>query len=153
MDRPGAVTYYRPAGPRQGVKWTDNLGRSGQVAYLGQFHAQDYYYPLWLEEESHTYYGTGLRQNTTQTPGGDWSNNSFEWGYVDNAGSDNLESSSKTGKTWFKISNAMTPDGQPAGLRYIDFIKVQSAINGSAGGLGELSTEVAGMAVDENLDR
>lgn len=148
-----AVTYYRPAGPRQGVKWTDNLGRSGQVAYLGQFHAQDYYYPLWLEEESHTYYGTGLRQNTTQTPGGDWSNNSFEWGYVDNAGSDNLESSSKTGKTWFKISNAMTPDGQPAGLRYIDFIKVQSAINGSAGGLGELSTEVAGMAVDENLDR
>lgn len=40
-----AVTYYRPAGPRQGVKWTDNLGRSGQVAYLGQFHAQDYYYP------------------------------------------------------------------------------------------------------------
>jgi hypothetical protein len=73
-----AVTYYRPAGPRQGVKWTDNLGRSGQVAYLGQFHAQDYYYPLWLEEESHTYYGTGLRQNTTQTPGGDWSNNSFE---------------------------------------------------------------------------
>lgn len=63
-----AVTYYRPAGPRQGVKWTDNLGRSGQVAYLGQFHAQDYYYPLWLEEESHTYYGTGLRQNTTQTP-------------------------------------------------------------------------------------
>lgn len=148
-----AVTYYRPAGPRQGVKWTDNLGRSGQVAYLGQFHAQDYYYPLWLEEESHTYYGTGLRQNTTQTPGGDWSNNSFEWGYVDNAGSDNLESSSKTGKTWFKISNAMTPDGQPAGLRYIDFIKVQSAINGSAGGLGELSTEVAGMAIDENLNR
>ena len=73
--------------------------------------------------------------------------------YVDNAGSDNLESSSKTGKTWFKISNAMTPDGQPAGLRYIDFIKVQSAINGSAGGLGELSTEVAGMAVDENLNR
>ena len=44
----------------------------------------------------------------------------------------------------------MTPDGQPAGLRYIDFIKVQSAING---GLGELSTEVAGMAVDENLNR
>ena len=107
-------------------------GPERAVAYLGQFHAQDYYYPLWLEEESHTYYGTGLRQNTTQTPGGDWSNNSFEWGYVDNAGSDNLESSSKTGKTWFKISNAMTPDGQPAGLRYIDFIKVQSAINGSA---------------------
>ena len=40
-----------------------------------------------------------------------------------------------------------------AGLRYIDFIKVQSAINGSAGGLGELSTEVAGMAIDENLNR
>ncbi len=36
------------------------------------------------------------------------------------------ESSSKTGKTWFKISNAMTPDGQPAGLRYIDFIKCRA---------------------------
>lgn len=148
-----AVTYYRPAGPRQGVKWTDNLDGSGQVAYLGQFHPQDSYYPLWLEEEAYTYYGTGLRQNSTQAPNGDWANNPFEWGYVDNIGSDNPNPATKSGKTLFKISNAMTLDGKPAGLRYIDFIKVQSAINGSSGGLGELSTEVTGMAVDENLNR
>ena len=145
-----AVTYYRPGGPRQGVKWTDNLNRNGQVAYLEQFHPQDYYYPLWLEEESHTYYGTGLRQNTTQDPGGDWSNNSFEWGYVDNAGSDNLDSSGKTGKTYFKIANAVNADGSAANLKYIDFIKVQTGISQNSGPLGEVSTEVFAFE-DENL--
>ena len=145
-----AVTYYKPSGRRQSVKWTDNLGKSGSVAYLEQYHPQDYYYPLWLEEESYTYYGTGLRQNTTHED--IWVNHAYEWGYVDNMGSDNLDYPEKTCKTYFKISNAITLDGQPADLRYIDFIKVQGAVNGSAGGLGENSCEVVGMAIDENLN-
>lgn len=146
-----ALTYYKPSARRQAVKWTDNMGKSGSVAYLEQFHPQDYYYPLWLEDESYTYYGTCLRQNTSKDPDGNWSNNSFAWGYVDNVGSDNLDYPAKTCKTYFKIENAITLDGKPANLRYIDFVKVQTGINGGAGALGENSTEVVGMAYDENL--
>ncbi len=46
----------------------------------------------------------------------------------------------------------MTLDGKPAELRYIDFVKVQSAVNGSAGILGEVSTEVVGV-FDETAGR
>ena len=44
----------------------------------------------------------------------------------------------------------MNRDGSPADLQYIDFVKVQSAINYVAGGLGEISTEVFGFE-DENM--
>lgn len=145
-----AVTYYKPSAPRQSVRWTDNLGGRGTVNYLAQFHSQDYYYPLWLQRESQTYYGTRLAQNTTQ--GDMWSNDPYEWGYADNTGSDNLTAERKDGKTYFRISNAMTLDGRPADLRYIDFVKVQSAVNGSAGVLGEVSTEVVGI-FDESAGR
>ena len=145
-----AVTYYKPSAAGQSVRWTDNIGGRGTVNYLAQFHPQDYYYPMWLPLESHTYYGTRLAQNTTQ--GEMWSNDPYEWGYADNIGSDNLTAERKDGKTYFKISNAMTLDGKPADLRYIDFVKVQSAVNGNAGVLGEVSTEVTGI-FDESASR
>ena len=56
----------------------------------------------------------------------------------------------KAMKCYFKISNAVNLDGSPADLQYIDFVKVQSAINHVAGGLGEISTEVMGFE-DENM--
>ena len=36
----------------------------------------------------------------------------------------------------------MTFDGKPAGLAYIDFVKVQVGVNASSGWLGEISTEI-----------
>ena len=53
-----SVTYYRPTEPQQPVKWTDSEGNSGEVDYLKAFHRQDYYYPLWIEEDSYTLTGT-----------------------------------------------------------------------------------------------
>ena len=44
------------------------------------------------------------------------------------------------------VPGAITPDGKPANLKYIDFIKVHTALNVSAGALGENSTEVFGYA-------
>lgn len=41
-----AVTYYRPAGRGMDVQWTDSEGRSGTVEYRGEFHDQDFYYPV-----------------------------------------------------------------------------------------------------------
>ena len=38
-----SVTYYRPSGVKMPVQWVDNLGNSGEIDYLAQFHRQDYY--------------------------------------------------------------------------------------------------------------
>lgn len=54
------VTYYRPTEPGQPVKWTDNKGGEGEVDYLKNFHDQEYYYPLWIEEDAYTLSGTKL---------------------------------------------------------------------------------------------
>jgi hypothetical protein len=42
----------------------------------------------------------------------------------------------------FKISNAIDKDGKPADLDFIDFVKVQSAVQSKSGWLGEVSCEV-----------
>ena len=55
-------------------------------------------------------------------------------------------------KVYFKISNAVDKNGQPADLKYIDFIRVQTGVNAKAGWLGENSTEVFGFT-DENINQ
>ena len=52
-------------------------------------------------------------------------------------------------KNYFRISDAVNPDGSAANLSHIDFIKVQTGVNAKAGWLGENSTEVFGFT-DEN---
>lgn len=132
-----AVTYYKPTGAKQSVRWTDNQGNAGTVDWIG-LHPHDYYYPAWVTETSYTLRGTCLGQNTSFDPSTGWYHNgSFDWGYADNKGSDHISNA-----THAKIGNAVHPDGTPADLQYIDFIKVQTGINGKASGLGEVSTEV-----------
>ena len=44
------------------------------------------------------------------------------------------------------ISNAVDADGNPANLRQIDFVKIQTGVNCKAGNnVGEISTEVCGV--------
>ncbi len=140
-----AVTYYRPAG-FSNTPWTDNKGNSGQIDRLGNFHPQEFYYPLWIEADSYTLYGTCLKARTEQSPAtGFWSNNPFGWGYADNIGDDmpdkNNPGAAAIGN-FFKISDAVNIDGTSANLTHIDFIKVQTGVNVKAGWLGENSTEV-----------
>lgn len=139
-------TYSRPAGPKMDVTWIDSEGKTGKIAYLGQFHSQDFYYPLWVSAESYTLYGTRLPANNTVDPvTGYWANNAFPWGYADNIGSDCLGGDAVTGSgqmNGFKISNAMYPDGTPITLSHIDFIKVQTGVNAQSGAIGENSCEV-----------
>ena len=54
------------------------------------------------------------------------------------------------GYNHFRISDAVTFDGQSANLQYIDFVKVQTGLNTKSGWLGEVSTEVMGV-IDFNL--
>ena len=142
-----AVTYYRPKAPGMPVLWTDNQGQSGSVDYLKQFHKQDFYYPNWVEEDSYTLYGTCLKSRTKETSPGYWHNGNFDWGYADNfspidrlTGDDNYNAAPNGNHV--KISDAVTHDGKPANLKYIDFVKVQTGVNAKAGWLGENSTEV-----------
>lgn len=141
-----SVTYFRPEAPGKPVEWTDSEGNSGSIDYLAAFHRQDYYYPAWIDRDSYTLTGTCLSsRNYLDEESGFWNNNPYPWGYADNVGSDNLGGDAVSGqaqRTGFKISNAVTDDGRPAGLKYIDFIKVQTAVQAKSGWLGEVSTEV-----------
>ncbi len=135
-----AVTYYRPKSPKSNVAWTDNKGNSGEVDYLGDYHRQDYYYPAWVESDTYTLRGTCLKSRSYDKSGNGtyWVNPAFDWGYSDNFSATDLDKK----ENLFKISNAVTFDGREANLKYIDFVKVQCAINFKCGWIGEVSTEV-----------
>ena len=154
-----AVTYYRPTGAGMPVQWSDNLGNSGQVDYLKQFHRQEYYYPLWIDADSYTLTGTCLEARNYDASGNGsyWVNAEYDWGYVDNyspvdrlTDKDNVEG--EINVNHFKISNAIDVDGEPIVLEFIDFVKVQCAVNAKSGWLGELSTEVCGF-FDYNMKK
>ena len=154
-----SVTYYRPSGTMMPVQWIDNLGNSGEIDYLTQFHRQDYYYPLWIEEDSYTLRGTCLapRNYDASGNGSYWVNDKYDWGYVDNYSpidrlTDEENAEGGINVNHFKISNAIDCDGEPIELDYIDFVKVQCAVNAKSGWLGELSTEVCGF-YDYNLKK
>ena len=130
-----SVTYYRPEAPRQNVRWSDSEGASGTIDYLEAYHSQDYYYPGWIAEDQYTLTGTRLKAHNYDASGNGslWINPDYDWGYADNFGSN-----------CFRISDAVLPDGTPVDLKYIDFIKVQTALNAKSGWIGENSTEVLG---------
>lgn len=138
------VKYTRPEEKDQPTPWEDSNGETGFVNWMGNYHDQPFYYPNWVSENSYTLYGSRLPVYASQNPvTGVWTNDPFEWGYVDNLGSDFIEDGYKTR---FMISNAVTEDNEPADLTSILFIKVQTAINGEAGWIGENSTEVTGFS-------
>jgi hypothetical protein len=147
-----AVTYYRPSGIGMPVQWTDNYGNNGEIDYLAQYHDQDYYYPLWIGDDSYTLKGTRLEaRNYDQSGNGTyWVQPHYDWGYVDNFSPTDFNSSDKA--NFFKISNAIDFEGNPVNLSHIDFVKVQCAVNAKSGWLGELSTEVCGF-YDKSLKR
>ena len=128
-----AVTYQRPAAPQSPVKWTDCFGAVGEIDYMAAFHKQDYYYPSWIEEDEYTLRGTLVAARTERDQSGQWINRPLDYGYADNTGSnDNV----------FRLSDAMFADLSSISLEYVDFIKVQTGVNGKCGSLGELSTEI-----------
>ena len=130
-----SVTYYKPDGPGQDVRWSDSEGQEGTIDYMAAYHKQDSYYPLWITAEQYTLTGTRLKANNYDQSGNGtmWINPDYDWGYADNFGDER-----------FRIGDAMDAEGKAVNLKYIDFIKVQTALNAKSGWLGELSTEVLG---------
>lgn len=135
------VTYYRPTGDGEAVRWTDNQDGEGTVDYIAVSHKQPSYYPAWVIADTYTLSGTRLESRTDHdTVNRVWNNWAFDWGYADNMGSDRLEGEGQ--RNGFAIRNAVNADFQPVGLDYIDFVKVQTGVNSKAKPLGEVSTEV-----------
>lgn len=134
------VTYYRPTSSGMPVAWSDNKGGSGTIDYLASFHNQPSYYPTWITEDSYTLRGTRLEARNYDKSGNGsmWIQPAYDWGYVDNYS----ERDCVDAENSFDISNAIDILGKPIQLEYIDFVKVQSAVQAKSGWLGELSTEV-----------
>ena len=140
-----AVTYYRPSGEQMSVQWTDNQGNSGEIDYLKTFHNQDFYYPNWINKNSYTLRGTRLeaRNYDKSGNGSNWILPEYEWGYADNFSSTDCTLTNNKANR-FDISNAIDANGNSVELDFIDFVKVQTAVNTKSGWLGEVSTEVLG---------
>lgn len=144
------VTYTRPEGKKQPVPWVDGDGKTGTVKHIS-YAAQDYMYPIWIEENTITFTGTKLKNNVIKKQF--YELPAYAWGYIDNW--PNNEPIEKTG---FKLDWAKDKDGNSVKLYTVDFIKVHSAMLQEAGWLGETSTEFSGMedlhpdAVSEIID-
>lgn len=140
------VTYFRPEA-KGNTRWEDSNGKTGYINWTGNYHSQEYYYPNWVSEDSYTLNGSRLPQQTFRDPeSGEWTNYPFDWGYADNLGIDFLDNGFMNR---FKISDAIDENNNSVNLSSIDFVKVQTAINGSAGWLGENSTEISGFFILE----
>ena len=143
-----SVTYFRPSEAGAAVKWSDSLGNEGEIDRIPS-HKQDYYYPAWIKEGSYTLTGTRLEARNYDKSGNGtmWINPAYEWGYADNFSptdrlTDGDNNSAAANPNHFRISDAIDNQGKAVELKYIDFIKVQTALNAKSGHLGELSTEV-----------
>ena len=130
-----SVTYSRPNEASEVVTWTDSEGESGVISTK--------FYPEFITEDSYTITGTLLTDNNIDMSNPSWiKSNAFEYGYADNTpGGDKLD-----------ISDAVDNEGNTVNLTGIDFIKVQTGILANMGWLGELSTEVTGIADLNMLD-
>ena len=91
------------------------------------------YYPAWITGDTYTLIGRKLKPRTEMITENYWVNHEYEWGYSDNfspidrlADDDNHNASVNC--NYFKISNAVTYDGRPADLKYIDFVKIQTGV-------------------------
>lgn len=130
-----AVTYYRPESATDAVKWTDNLGNSGEVAH-NSFHSQ-VYYPLWIATDTYTLKGTKIANNDSVV-GTYHYLKSYAYGYADNQ-------SNTSDLSNMKIDWAVDSLGRPVHLSGIDFVRVHTGVQQMAGWLGETSTEFNGV--------
>lgn len=140
-----AVTYYRPRSTTAPVTWRDNMGGSGSLTL-------NPHYPDWVSGDSYTLRGSHLAARNTDTSGGGtyWENRNYEWGYADNYSL--IDRITNDSYNYFRISDAVDFEGNAVDLPYIDFVKVQCAVNATSGWLGEISTEVLTIK-DYNLEK
>jgi hypothetical protein len=146
ISRRYAITWFDPGGESteneygqltKSLCWVDSKGRSG---FMGGGWPVDW----GVSAPRVSYTGTMIRDPgriyglLNHTNGG--LSRNVDWGYVDAGDLEDGPYANQNGK--FFVSNAMQRDGSPAGLPWIDFIKVQTAIFEYGSVVGEISTEI-----------
>lgn len=145
-----SVTYYRPKEAASSVKWTDSESQSGEVDYLAAYHSQPSYYPAWITSDSYTLSGSCLEARNYDKSGNGtmWIQPAYDWGYTDNYSAVDRVSivgGKSLNANLLDIANAVDGEGKAVDLKYVDFVKIQTAVNAKSGWLGELSSEVVGV--------
>lgn len=141
------------------VPWRDNQGQSGHVL-TNDFHEQSYYpraaiFPT-IDPVEISFTGTLIRGYVDRSKESLIQSYRRGFGYTDNAlpgeGAYTIPDNPYTpvtegaGGDAFDIDWAVDRDGNSVHLDGIDFIKIYTALNADAGWLGEISTEVRGVA-------
>ena len=129
---------YWKLGDSLDVAWSNNLGNAGFIN-RNPFHQQEYF-PAWIESPQ-TFKGTLLPNNATDTSGNGsyWVLEPYRFGYADNMpNTDTLGCS-------FNIDWAVEPlSRESINLKYVDFVRVYTALHQDCGWIGETSTEISG---------
>ncbi|MCF0175981.1 MAG: hypothetical protein HUJ94_04015 [Bacteroidales bacterium] len=152
------ITYTRPDGGSGNIIWTaSGFGREKGIIEINGYHNQSYW-PEWVGDGEISFTGTRLplKAYDESGNGSNWVLPGLGHGYADNhcpedaptlsmlANPDFMETlGSQT--SLFRISDAVDHNGNPADLDCIDFVKVQTGVNGSCGWMGEISTEICGI--------
>jgi hypothetical protein len=160
-----SVVYINPQqNVAADVPWLDSEGNEGFI-YANEFHLQPYY-PLTdsfpeISDEQYEVSGSYIAGNINKNNAANIKSYKRGFGYADNQlrGSapyttpDNPYTDEKenSGGDAFDISWAVDEYGNYVDLDAIHFVKVQNAMLGDAGWLGEISTEITG-AVDVEPD-
>jgi len=157
-DQGYQVTYTNPGGDKaKDVFWKDNRGNEGYV-YANSIHTQSYYpgqdeFPE-VSRDQYMLGGTRIYAAIDSSDNLLIHSPVLSFGYADNHERANppytLPDNPYTPETEgaggdpMDLSWAVDESGQPVELDSIHFIRVHSAVNGHAGILGEISTEICG---------
>ncbi len=146
------ITYYRPKAEDDAsneaiekyIQWKDNQGNSGWLP-KNSIHNQSYY-PMWVNDDSISFCGTLLPDNTHDKNGDGTAFDlpPYAWGYADNQPNSNTDGCS------FKLEWAVDSLGNTVIPNEIDFIKVHTGINKVNPKIGDTSTEISGIKLFGN---
>jgi hypothetical protein len=145
------ITYYRPDENKPRIPHPSNpyITDTTYIRWSASQYGDGYlfrnlwynqpYYPQWLDDETLSFSGARLANNYIDESGTgkQYVQYGYAYGYADNY--PNSAEQSKIDIDW-----AVKPNGEPAKLPAINFVKIYTAVNQNCGFLGEISTEILG---------